>query len=141
MRPTDKRLPDGSWRELSRATQDEILPPSKNGFRSAGQLSRSLETLDDLWDSARSGLVGSVGREQVWARETASMIANARWAYTSAQQREESRGMHQRVDFPDTDPGQRQRILVSGTDELEIEIAPIADPLVPYGDELVAQAA
>ncbi len=49
--------------------------------------------------------------------------------------------MHQRVDFPETDPGQRQRILVSGTDEPEFEFAAIADPLVPYGDELIAEAA
>jgi succinate dehydrogenase/fumarate reductase flavoprotein subunit len=141
LRPTDTRLPDGSWRELSRATQDEILPPSKNGFRSAAQLSRSLETLDGLWDTARSGLVGSVGREQVWARETASMIANARWAYGSAELRTESRGMHQRVDYPETDEGQRRRILVSGIDEPEYETVPIADPFVPYADDLVAEAA
>ena len=48
------------------------------------------------------------------------MIANARWAYGSAEQRTESRGMHQRVDFPDTDQSQRQRILVSGIDETTI---------------------
>ncbi|HEX3802392.1 MAG TPA: FAD-binding protein [Solirubrobacteraceae bacterium] len=141
LRPTGARLPEGSWRELSRATQDEILPPAKNGFRSTAQLTRSLAVLDDLWGAAGAGLAGSIGREQVWARETASMIVNARWAYTSAERREETRGMHQRTDFPDSDPSQRHRILISGTDELEVDFAAIADPLVPYGDELVAEAA
>jgi succinate dehydrogenase/fumarate reductase flavoprotein subunit len=140
LRPTGAALPEGSWREFSRATQEEILPPAKNGFRSGAQLTRSLDSLDQLWRGAREGLVGSTGREQLWARETASMIANARWAYSSAAQRTESRGMHQRVDFPETDPNQRRRILVSGTDELELEFAAIADPLVPYADELVAAA-
>lgn len=141
LRPTETQLPEGSWRELSRATQDEILPPAKNGYRSADQLSRSLDTLDDLWDVARSGLAGSNVREQLWARETASMIANARWAYGSAELRTESRGMHQRVDYPETDEGQRHRILVTGVDEPEFETAAIADPFVPYSDELVAEAA
>ena len=36
LRPTGRSLPDGAWRELSQATQDEILPPAKNGFRSGG---------------------------------------------------------------------------------------------------------
>ena len=70
------------------------------------------------------------------------MIANARWAYGAAQLRTESRGMHQRVDYPETDEAQRQRILVAAVDEPEIEVAsPIADPFVPYSDELVAEAA
>lgn len=104
-------------------------------------MERSLRVLDGLWETAGAGLSGSVGREQVWARETASMIANARWAYRSALERTESRGMHRRVDFPDSDLNQRQRILVSGTDEITIDVAAIADPYVPYGEELIAQAA
>lgn len=141
LRPSSRSLPDGAWRELSQATQGEILPPAKNGFRNGGQLSRSLSVLDDLWAVAAGGLRGSVGREQVWARETAAMIASARWAYASACERTESRGMHQRRDFPEPDPSLRQRVLVTGTDELEIDVVPIADPVTPYEDELIAAAA
>ena len=141
LRPTGSSLPGGAWREFSKATQDEILPPAKNGFRSDGQLSRSLSNLDDLWAVAADGLRGSVGREQVWARETASMIASARWAYAAASRRTESRGMHRRRDFPEPDPGLRQRLVVSGTDRIAVDIVPIADPVTPYEDELIAAAA
>ncbi len=141
LRPSGANLREGAWRELSEATQAEILPPERNGFRIGREMERSLRVLDGLWETAGAGLSGSVGREQVWARETASMIANARWAYRSALERTESRGMHRRVDFPDSDLNQRQRILVSGTDEITIDVAAIADPYVPYGEELIAQAA
>jgi succinate dehydrogenase/fumarate reductase flavoprotein subunit len=141
LRPTGIPLAAGSWRELSAATQNEILPPAKNGFRSGGQLSRSLDVLDGLWRAASGGLMAPVGREQVWTRETASMIATARWAYRSAQQRTESRGMHCRVDMPQSDPLQRRRLLARGTDQIKITTAAIEDPVVPLGEELVAQAA
>jgi succinate dehydrogenase/fumarate reductase flavoprotein subunit len=141
LRPTDTALPEGSWREISTAVQDELLPPAKNGYRTAPQLSRSLDALDGLWSAAAAGLSGSGGREQLWARETAAMIANGRWAYLSAQERTESRGMHQRRDFPDTDPAQRRRVLVTGVDRPEISFVDIADPVVPYEHELIAEAA
>jgi succinate dehydrogenase/fumarate reductase flavoprotein subunit len=141
LRAGGRVLPQGAWRELSEATQAEILPPAKNGFRSGQQLARSLDALDDLWSAAADGMQGSVGREQVWSRETAAMIASARWAYASASARTESRGMHQRRDFPDTDPAMRRRIVVSGTEELAIELTRIADPVTPYDDELLAAAA
>jgi succinate dehydrogenase/fumarate reductase flavoprotein subunit len=118
-----------------------MLPPEKNGYRSAVALSRSLNELDGLWRSASAGLVGAVGREQLWARETASMIANARWAYRSAEQRTESRGMHQRTDHPAADPDQRRRILVDGVDEPRVSFAEIADPVAAYDDDLAQQAA
>jgi succinate dehydrogenase/fumarate reductase flavoprotein subunit len=141
LRPTGTLLPEGSWRELSDATQDEILPASKNGFRSGNQLRESIGVLDGLWDAASEGLSAAVGREQVWTRETVSMIASARWAYRSAEQRTETRGMHRRTDFPDADPIQRERILATGLDTIEITTAPIADPVLPIGAELVAEAA
>jgi succinate dehydrogenase/fumarate reductase flavoprotein subunit len=141
LRPSGRSQPDDLWLELSLATQGEILPPAKNGFRSATQLARSLDTLDDLWASAADGLQGSVGREQVWARETASMIASARWAYTAASERTESRGMHQRRDHPETEPGLRRRILLTGVDQIAVESVPIADPVTPYEPELTQLAA
>jgi succinate dehydrogenase/fumarate reductase flavoprotein subunit len=141
LRPEGRSLPDDFWLELSQATQEQILPPAQNGFRSGPQLSRSLGVLDDLWAIAADGLRGSVGRQQVWARETASMIASARWAYTAASRRTESRGMHQRRDHPDTDPRLRQRILLKGADKINVELVPIADPVTRYEAELAPLAA
>lgn len=60
------------------------------------------------------------------------MIASARWAYLSAEQRTESRGMHQRTDFPGADAEQRHRILITGVDAPVVEVVEIADPQLPY---------
>ena len=64
-----------AWRELSQATQEEMLPPAKNGYRNGGQLTRSLDGLDDLWAVADAGSREADAREQVSTRETAAMIA------------------------------------------------------------------
>ena len=69
------------------------------------------------------------------------MIASARWAYAAASRRTESRGMHRRRDFPEADPALRQRLVISGTDQIVVESVPIADPVTPYEDELIAAAA
>lgn len=140
LRPTSRPLPEGAWRELSVATQNEILPVDKNAFRSAEGLAASIGSLNGIWAAASAGLGGTDVRERLWARETAGMIASARWAYLSAEQRTETRGMHRRRDFPDTDPAQRQRILITGVEEPVIEVAEIADPQLPYED-LERQAA
>jgi succinate dehydrogenase/fumarate reductase flavoprotein subunit len=140
LRATGSRLPEGAWREFSQTTQQELLPPAKNGYRNGPQLARSLSVLDDLWDRASAGLTGAVGREQVWARETAAMIATGRWAYRAAQQRTESRGMHQRTDFPERNAALRRRILVSGVDQPKLTFADIADPYLSYDHDQLAEA-
>jgi succinate dehydrogenase/fumarate reductase flavoprotein subunit len=141
LRPSGSSLPVGAWRDLSRAVQDEMLPPQKNGLRSGPKLAASLERLDDLWVTARAGLVGSAGRDAVWARETASMIAVGRWAYLAARARTESRAMHVRTDHPELDAEQRRRILIDGVDQPRLSFAPIADPVAVWDDELEREAA
>jgi succinate dehydrogenase/fumarate reductase flavoprotein subunit len=69
------------------------------------------------------------------------MIAVGRWVYLSDSERTESRVMHQRDDYPERDPRQRQRILVKGVDKPEVSVAAIADPVVPYEDALTQRAA
>ena len=140
LRPSGSARPGDAWRELSAGVQDEVLPLRKNGYRTDAGLTRSLAQLDGLWSAASAGLIGRVGREQVWSRETAAMIACARWSYLSARERTESRGMHQRTDFPETDPAQRRRVLVSGVDDPEVSFAAIADPVLGYDADLVATA-
>jgi succinate dehydrogenase/fumarate reductase flavoprotein subunit len=141
LRPSGSRLPAGAWREFSRAVQDEMLPPEKNGLRSGPKLAASLERLDDLWVAAREGLGGPAGRDAVWARETASMIAVGRWAYLAAQARTESRAMHVRTDHPELDAGQRRRILIDGVDQPQLSFAEIADPVAVWDGELTREAA
>jgi succinate dehydrogenase/fumarate reductase flavoprotein subunit len=148
LRPTGTPLPPGSWRQLTVAIQDEINPPAKNGLRSGAKLDASLRELDLVWDTIRDGLAGPDGpsseatvREQVWARETAAMAASARWAYLSASARTESRAMHVREDFPSTDPGQRQRVVISGVDVPQVTLEEIQDPVISafdFADEAAA---
>jgi succinate dehydrogenase/fumarate reductase flavoprotein subunit len=143
LRPTGIPLPGGAWRELTVAIQDEINPPAKNGLRSQARLDASLRELELIWRAIRAGLAApsrmmaptdSTAREQVWARETAAMAASARWAYLSAAARTESRAMHVREDFTETDPLQRQRVLVSGVDTPQVTFAEIEDPVIPAFD-------
>lgn len=135
LRPAGTRLAGGSWRELTAAIQAEINDPAKNGLRSASVMGASLDQLEQIWSAVRSGLGGGrvasthEAREQVFHRETAAMAASARWAYLSAAARTESRAMHVRDDCPDTDPGQRHRILVRGVDSPDVTFARIDDPM------------
>lgn len=137
LRPTGTQLREQSWRELTVAVQDEINPPAKNGLRTATRLAASLAELDRIWDEITAGLGAGItagteeeAREQLANRETAAMAASARWAYLSAGARTESRAMHQREDFAETDPAQRRRVLVRGVDAPEVSFGEIEDPMV-----------
>lgn len=86
--------------ELIRAVQNEMHPYDKNLFRSGEQLQRSLNALDNAWDRLREQSRASDTGVLLRWRETAAMLATARWCYGSALARKESRGMHQRSDAP-----------------------------------------
>lgn len=97
-------LPLGDERHASaaliEAIQDEMHPYDKNLVRSGGQLQRSLTQLDNAWDRLQQQTHASDPASVLRWRETAAMLATARWCYTSAAQRQESRGLHQRSDKP-----------------------------------------
>ncbi|PZV37192.1 oxidoreductase [Mesorhizobium kowhaii] len=99
------------------AIQGEMLPYDKNIFRSGHALKRSAETLDAAWAEFDARARG-VGDALLRTRETAAMLATARWCVASALARDESRGMHQREDRPQTDPRFDRRILVGGLDKV-----------------------
>ena len=48
----------------------------------------------------------------------AAMTATGRFIWAAVAARAESRGLHRRVDLPDTDAAQSHRIHVSGVDEV-----------------------
>jgi succinate dehydrogenase/fumarate reductase flavoprotein subunit len=89
----------------------------KNLFRSGEKLARSLRVLDGLWCEARDHLQGD-GPELVRAREAAALIASARFSYTAALARRESRGQHQREDATHTLPQFQQRQTLWGLDHI-----------------------
>jgi succinate dehydrogenase/fumarate reductase flavoprotein subunit len=99
------------------SVQAEMHPYDKNIFRSGLQLGQSLSILHGLWREVRDHLLGQ-GPGEVRARETAALVASARWCYTAALTRAESRGMHQRVDMPGSRPELAQRLSIGGLDQI-----------------------
>ena len=55
------------------------------------------------------------------------MTATARWMYASALQRQETRGMHKYLDFPELDPAQRRRLVCGGLDQVWVRPEAVND--------------
>lgn len=105
---------DANPREVIRAVQAEVVPLSKNMFRTESGLTASLTSLDGLWADAVPAL--DTTSEPQKAREAAAMVAHARWMYRAALARPESRVIHRREDRPHLDPTLAHRIRVGGLD-------------------------
>jgi succinate dehydrogenase/fumarate reductase flavoprotein subunit len=103
--------------EIMASVQSEMLPYDKNLFREGPTLQRSLAVLDEAWASVRQASP-ETGIDRVEARETAAMVAMARWCYRSALAREESRGLHRRLDRPERRDELTHRLLVGGLDKV-----------------------
>lgn len=88
-------------RETVRAVQNELHPYDKNLFRHGTQLQRSLGELESHWDRLRAQRSVADPAALLHWRETAALLASARWCYQSALTRKESRGIHQRIDAPE----------------------------------------
>jgi L-aspartate oxidase len=70
--------------------------------------------LEDLWSEvADHGHAGSIA-----LRETAALLATARWSVATAAVRKESRGLHRREDHPTPDPALAARLLSGGLDRV-----------------------
>jgi len=85
-------------------------------WRSEESLRAAETALGDCW-RALSDHTAAQGLDRVAARETAAMLATARWCTAAARARRESRGMHMRADLPMPDPAAAYRLLTGGSDE------------------------
>jgi succinate dehydrogenase/fumarate reductase flavoprotein subunit len=120
-------LPSGSvvaidTREVITAARDEATHYDKNLFRTGDKLERSLGVLHAQWHTLRHHLRGERA-DALRARETAAIVATARWSYTAALNRRESRGLHQREDATGTLPQFARRQIVSGLEEIRSNFA------------------
>ncbi|RYZ10109.1 MAG: FAD-dependent oxidoreductase [Myxococcales bacterium] len=105
---------------LVRDVQAEVFPYERNLFRTEHGLKDSLGRLDGLWKDVKTARPEQRARSVIRGREAASMLATARWMYATAQHRQESRGMHKHVDFPQLDPSQQRRLVTSGLDAIQV---------------------
>lgn len=97
--------------------QAQTLPYEKALWRHQDSLEKSLRVLNTLWNTLTAHR-HAVGLEQVSARETAALVATARWSTAAALARRETRGMHVRIDAPGLSDTGACRLLVGGLDEL-----------------------
>jgi succinate dehydrogenase/fumarate reductase flavoprotein subunit len=127
--------PTGSARDVDEsaavlAVKDEMLSYDKAFWKHGAGLERSGARLDAVWAELAHHRRAE-GLDQVAARETASLVATARWATRAALVRSESRGLHARADAPELVPELARRLLVGGLDEVWTRFeTPPAQPLL-----------
>jgi succinate dehydrogenase/fumarate reductase flavoprotein subunit len=103
--------------QVIQAVQSEVFPYDRNYFRREAVLSDSLDRLNRLWYDVRNSRAADA-QQVVRSREAAAMVATARWMYSSALARTESRGMHKHLDYPQLDPNQQQHLTSGGLDHV-----------------------
>jgi succinate dehydrogenase/fumarate reductase flavoprotein subunit len=119
---------------LAKSVQEEVFPYDINYFREADRLHASLQRLDTLWRDVAAADAAD-GANILRARESAAMLATARWMYRSALARTETRGMHRREDFPRQDERQRHYITTGGLDEVWTAPRPKAEAVLSEAAE------
>jgi len=106
--------------DVQRAT----LAFDRNIFRDGPALAASLRQLDQRWDEVSTHAAATAG-DRLRQRETAALVATARWSVSSALRRDESRGMHRRVDAPAPRPQWARRLHVGGLHTLWHRVEPV----------------
>jgi succinate dehydrogenase/fumarate reductase flavoprotein subunit len=106
--------------ECIEGVQAEMFPLARNFQREAGDMRGALHRLNDAWRLARR-MGGARDRRALYrSREAAAMIATARWIYSSALARSETRGIHRRRDHQTLDLAQSHRLEIDGLDEISV---------------------
>jgi succinate dehydrogenase/fumarate reductase flavoprotein subunit len=111
--------------EVIKIARLEAIHYDRNYFRTEQKLIRSLGVLDGLWQDVTTGLQCE-GANSIRAREAAAITATARWSFTAALHRRESRGMHARMDFPALNTIYEQRQVLTGLNRIHSSFADIA---------------
>ncbi|MBW4596553.1 MAG: FAD-binding protein [Brasilonema angustatum HA4187-MV1] len=117
--------------EVIQATQAEVFPYDRNYFRNEKGLTESLHRLNHLWKEIRTSQVDT--HNIVRVREAAAMVATARWMYSSALQRKETRGMHKHLDYPEMDANQQHYLTSGGLDQVWVKATPLHQTKVKVG--------
>jgi len=115
-----------SSEEIIKATQAEVFPYNRNYFRTEEGLTESLQRLHSLWDEISNSEIAD-DHQIVRTREVASMVATARWMYSSALERKETRGMHKHEDYPEQDAQQQHHLISGGLDQVWVKTAPLQE--------------
>ncbi len=108
--------------QMIATAREEATDYDKNLFRSHTKLRASLEVLAGLWREARESLRG-MRESTLRAREAAAIVATARWSYTAALHRHESRGQHQREDATTLQRRFDRRQTIKGLDQIVSDFA------------------
>jgi len=116
MRPSRSVAPVDE-RNAIKTVQTEMLSYDKALWRRRESLEASGIRLEEAWTEL-SRHRRAQGLELVSARETAALLASARWSTSAALARRESRGLHARADAPGLSPDGARRLLVGGLDQV-----------------------
>lgn len=87
-------------RQLLSALQADVLPISRNGFRRADRLNETIALARDLGQHLKSEKYAEGVRSLQASREMESMLFFVERSAQASLLRCESRGVHQRIDFP-----------------------------------------
>jgi fumarate reductase flavoprotein subunit len=105
--PTRSKGAKGVRIAAIREAMQKTMEEGAGIYRAATSLQKSVETLSELQEQFTQAVIDDHSRtfntERVAAMELAFMLDIAQTMVTSALQREESRGAHQRTDFPNRD--------------------------------------
>lgn len=108
--------------------QRAMLDLDRNLFRHGDALAADGARLDAAWRelSAHGQAPDDDPRAVLRLRETAALLANARWSKAAALARAESRGMHQRLDAPQPRPELAHRLVTGGLHRVWRRADPVA---------------